>query len=261
MSDRLKSVLYPTITFLVLLSVWTLAIDLFAVPNYLLPSPGAVLDALHRAYIEGSFWPHALYTLKAMAIGYALGSAAALVLGGILAESRTFELFVYPYFVALQSMPKVALAPLLIVWLGFDLAPKIVMVALLCFFPLFINTVVGIRQTSPALVDLMHAFSASRLRTFLVVKLPAAASHIFAGLQIGVVLSLIGAVVGEFVASSKGLGYIVKSASVGMEVNVMFAALISLAVIGVTVSMIVRALQRAVIFWERGTAQSTVTAP
>lgn len=260
MSDRVKAILYPSITFVVLLALWKGAIEILEVPNYLLPTPESVVNALHQAYIEGTFWPHAFYTLKAMAIGYAIGCTAALVLGGILAESRTFELFVYPYFVALQSMPKVALAPLLIVWLGFDLAPKIVMVALVCFFPLFINTVVGIRQTSPALVDLMHAFSGSRLRTFLVVKLPAAASHIFAGLQIGVVLSLIGAVVGEFVASSKGLGYIVKSASVGMEVNVMFAALISLAFIGVTASMAVRALHRAVIFWERGSTQTAVVA-
>lgn len=258
MNDRLKSIIYPLITLFVLLGSWQLACDVWHIPNYLLPTPGSVWRALEQGYLKGTFWPHFLFTLKSTVLGYLLGCSVALLFGAVLAESKTFERFVYPFVVALQSMPKVALAPLIIVWLGFDLASKVVMVALVCFFPLFVNTMVGIRQTSPELIDLMREFSGSKTRTFFQVKLPAAAGHIFAGLQISVVLGLIGAVVAEFVASTQGLGYLIKSASVTLEVNVMFAALISLAFIGTLGTNLIRLLHWMVVFWERGTGTTTV---
>lgn len=258
--ERAKSIVFPLITLAVILAAWQFSVTWLQVPDYLLPTPRAVWNALYLAYVEGTFWPHFFFTLQATSIGYLLGCSAGLVMGALLAESRTFEQFVYPYIIALQSMPKVALAPLIIVWLGFDLASKVVMVALVCFFPVFVNTVVGIRQTSPALLDLMKVFSGSRTRTFFRVKLPAAASHIFAGLQVAIVLSLIGAVVAEFVASSKGLGYLIKAASVSFETNIMFAALLSLALIGVLASHLVRLLHHFVVFWDRNAGSGSVMA-
>jgi NitT/TauT family transport system permease protein len=201
MNDKLKAVLLPLATFIVLVALWDAAIRVFKVPNFILPTPHAVLEALQRGYIEGLYWKHFFFTLQSMVFGYLLGCILAFVLGCVFAESRTVERMFLPFVVALQSMPKVALAPLIIVWFGFGLESKIVMVALVCFFPMFINTAVGLKQTNPALLDLMHAFSASPWHILTRIKIPSAAGHIFAGLQIAIVLGLIGAVVSYFVSS------------------------------------------------------------
>lgn len=259
MSKSVKSVLYPLITGAVLLFLWFLSIKVFAVPNYLLPAPESVLHALKVGYIDGQYWPHFLFTLQSTVYGYLIGCGLALVIGTVLAESETIEQFIYPYIIALQSTPKVAIAPLLLVWFGFGMASKVVMVALMSFFPMFINTVVGIRQANPAMLDLMKAFSASRSHVFFHVKLPAASGHIFAGLQISVVLSLIGAVVSEFISSTKGLGYLIQSASVNMDVATMFACLFSLVLIGLTGTNLIRFLHRKLVFWEQA-GVSTVQA-
>lgn len=253
MNDKLKSVVYPLLAFIVLIALWDLAIRVFKVPNFIVPAPGAVLGALRRGYVEGLFWPHFFFTLQSMAAGYVLGCTLAFALGCLFAESRAVERTLYPFVVALQSMPKVALAPLIIVWFGFGIESKIVMVALVCFFPMFINTTVGLKQTSPALLDLMSAFSASRWHMLLRIKIPSAAGHIFAGLQIAIVLSLIGAVVAEFISSTKGLGYLINASAVNLETNVMFAAIISLAVLGVAGSQLLRFLHAHIVFWDKGT--------
>lgn len=258
MIDRLKSIAYPLVAFVVLIALWDVAIRALKVPNYILPAPQAVLDALRRGYVEGIFWPHFLFTLQSMVAGYLAGCSMAFALGCLFAESRFVERTFLPFVVALQSMPKVALAPLIIVWFGFGLESKIVMVALVCFFPMFINTVIGLKQTSPALLDLMTAFSASRWHVLLRIKIPSAAGHIFAGLQIAIVLGLIGAVVAEFVSSTRGLGHLINAAAVNLETNVMFAALISLAALGVAGSQLVRFLHAKIVFWDKGSATESV---
>ncbi|MCA0243377.1 MAG: ABC transporter permease [Proteobacteria bacterium] len=251
MSSKSRAIVFPLITAMVLLLAWVMAIRLFDVPDYLIPTPQSVLQALKTGYVDGQYWPHFLFTLQCTVLGYVIGCGLALVLGSLLAESKTFEQFVYPYIIALQSTPKVAIAPLILVWFGFGMASKVVMVALISFFPMFINTIVGIRQTSPAMLDLMRVFSASRLHIFFHVKLPAAAGHIFAGLQISVVLSLIGAVVAEFVSSTKGLGFLIQAASINVDLATMFACLLSLVVIGLAGTQLMRVLHQRLVFWDR----------
>jgi NitT/TauT family transport system permease protein len=253
-----RKIILPAITFVLLIVAWQLSIDFFKIPNYLLPSPKSVLHALYLGYVEGSLWKHMFYTLQSTVLGYVIGCGLAIMLGAALAEFDVLNDMARPYVIALQSMPKVALAPLIIVWFGFGIESKIVMVALVCFFPVFVNTVVGLRETNSALLDLMHAFSASRWHIFTRIKLPGAASHIFAGLQISIVLSLIGAVVAEFVSSTRGLGYVVNSAQVNMAVDTMFAALISLAVLGIVGSFLIGLLQSKVVFWNRQTGSTTM---
>lgn len=260
MNERAKSVLYPLATFVVLVALWDFAIHAFKVPNFILPTPAAVLEALQRGYIEGLYWKHFFFTLQSMVFGYVLGCSLAFLLGCLFAESRVVEQMFLPFVVALQSMPKVALAPLIIVWFGFGLESKIVMVALVCFFPMFINTAVGLKATNPALLDLMHAFSASRWHILTRIKIPSAAGHIFAGLQIAIVLGLIGAVVAEFVSSTKGLGHLISAAAVNLETNTMFAALVSLAVLGIAGSMAIRLLHSRVVFWDKGSAAQTAAS-
>jgi NitT/TauT family transport system permease protein len=252
MNENLKSVFYPLLLLLALLALWVVAVRNWGVPNYILPSFESVLAALRRGYIEGAFWKDFGYTMSSMLIGYVCGCSVAFVTGTLFAEFRWLERLLYPFVLGLQSMPKVALAPLILVWFGFGLGSKAVMVGLVCFFPMFINTAVGLKATDPSLIDLMRAFSASRWHILTRIKIPSAASHIFAGLQISVVLGLIGAVVAEFVSSSQGLGYLINAATTTLDTSTMFAALISLAVLGIAGSQFIKFLQRKLVFWDRG---------
>jgi len=260
MHDRLKTVLYPLGTLVVVVAIWLVAIRVFKIPNFILPTPDSVVQSLYHGYVKGLFWTHFFFTLQSMLFGYLLGCSLAFLLGCLFAESRTVERMLYPFVVALQSMPKVALAPLIIVWFGFGLESKVVMVALVCFFPMFINTAMGLKQTNVALLDLMNAFSASRWQILTRIKIPSAAGHIFAGLQIAIVLSLIGAVVAEFVSSTRGLGYLINAAAVNLETHTMFAALLSLAVLGILGSQVIRLLHAKVVFWDKAATSQAITS-
>ena len=240
----------PLVTLGVVIFAWWAVVQGLHMEAYLLPGPGAVMWAMFDGFADGSFWPHIAATLEASIIGFIVGSAIALALGVLLAESRTFERFLMPLIVALQAMPKVALAPLILVWCGFGLESKVVLIVLICFFPLFVNVVVGIRGADADLIDLCRASCASRWYIFRNVKLPSAAGSIFAGLQIGASLALIGAVVGEFVSAQRGLGYLIASSTVNMSVATMFAAAILLALIGVAATAAVRWVHVRVVFWE-----------
>ncbi len=251
--NRLRDALYPLSTLAVLLLVWEASVQLLDVPNYILPSLAQVGEALWRGYVEGEYWRHAAFTLTAMLWGYAAGSLLALLLGALVAEIRLVERFIFAFVVGLQSVPKVALAPLVIVWFGFGIESKIVLVALICFFPTFINVIAGFRSVDPALVEMMHACGASRLRILFEVKIPGAAGSIIAGLQVGVVLGLIGAVVGEFIASTRGLGHLIQNAATNLDLGAVFGAIASLAAFGIIGTQALRALHRRVVFWERGT--------
>lgn len=243
-------VFYPLMSLAVLILIWDASVRLFSIPDYLLPPPYSVFAALYNGFADQSLWPHITATLGETLVGYAIGSLLAILLGVVLAESRTFERFIYPLLIALQATPKVALGPILLVWFGFGIASKIILVTLVCFFPLFVNTVNGIRRTDTDLLDACRAFSASRYYLLFHVKLPSAAGDIFAGLQIGVALALIGAVVAEFLSAQRGLGYLIASSSVNMSLSTMFAGVFLLALMGVCGAQAVRRLQRKVVFWE-----------
>jgi len=238
-----------TFTFVAVLLAWDQTVRWGLVSQNLVPLPWAVAKALWYGYVGGTLWPHFFETASETLLGFLLGSAVAAVMGAAVAEFRTLDRFIYPYVVALQSMPKVALAPLLIVWCGFGLLSKVVLVALICFFPMFVNVVAGLRSARPELIDLYTAFSAGRWQVFLDVKLPSALPSIFGGLQISLVLALLGAVVGEFVASQTGLGSLIQAASLNFDVPVMFACMVTLAVMGAAASLFMRALQHRLLFW------------
>jgi len=248
---RVLRTLLPLVTLVILLGAWDLATRFGYVQPFLLPSPRRVMEVLVRGFMEGTFWPHIHFTLKATLVGYVIGCGSAIVLGALIAEFRTFERMVYPYIVAIQSMPKVSLAPLILVWFGFGLTSKVVLVALICFFPVLVNTIVGLRRADPDILEMCRSFSLSRPYAFVHVKIPSAASSIFAGLQIGIVLALIGAVVGEFIASERGVGYMIASATVNMSTSTMFAGVFILAAFGIVGSALVRYAHRKVVFWEK----------
>ena len=261
MSTRIRDILISIFSLCFVLFLWDFAVSYFKISPFLFPSPRNVAATLWEGYAGGSYWPHVFTTLHEMALGYVLGCSVALMLGAAVAEWRVIERLVLPYVIALQSMPKVALAPLLIVWFGFGIESKIALVALICFFPVIINSLAGLKNRHSGLIGLYRVFSASRLRIFLSVKVPSALASIFAGLQIAIVMSLIGAVVGEFLTSRQGLGFLIQNATLNYDVPTMFAAILSLAFIGLTGSAIVRYAHRKLAFWDQqSTAAGTSVA-
>ena len=233
------------------LMLWWALIRILDVPAYILPSPVAVAAALADGFRDGSLWPHILATVEAATAGLVIGGLLAFMGGVLLAELPVFERVLYPLVSALQAIPKVALAPVILVWFGFGLESRVVLVMLICFFPLFVATMMGIRASDPDLVDLCRASCASRRFVFWHVKLPGAAGGIMVGLQVATSLSLTGAVVGEFVAAQRGLGTLIASASVSMSIATMFGGVFLLAILGIVSTEAVRWLHAKIVFWER----------
>ena len=249
MAESLKVAGASAVTLALLLLLWIGAIDAFALSEQVLPPPSAVLVALSDGWIGGSFWPHIAFTMQGSLGGLVIGIAIGLIAGVIVAEWRIARLIFYPTVIGIQSMPTIAIAPLIIVYFGVGLPSKLVTVALLCCFPVFVNTVAGLMSADSKLLDLYRAASATRWRTLIDIKLPSAAEHILASLQIALVLSFIGCVVSEFIASRAGLGHLIKIYSTDLNVAVMFAAIVTLAVIGGGLGYLITLARRKVVFW------------
>lgn len=249
MPESLKLALATLTTFVLLILLWQGAVGLFDIPAYILPPPAAVGAALERGWVGGALWPHAWFTVRGALIGFMIGSLMGMIAGAIVAEVRSASLAFYPLVIAVQSMPTVAIAPLIVVYLGVGLASKITTVALLCFFPVFVNTVAGFNAADPRLIDLYRAASATRWRMFLDVKLPGAVHHIMASFQIALVLAFVGCVVSEFVASSAGLGHVIKTFASDLNAAVMFAAIASLGMIGGAIGFLITRAHRRIVFW------------
>jgi NitT/TauT family transport system permease protein len=251
MRDGIKLAATTALTFFILMALWIGLIHAYGIPSYMLPMPSEIGGALWRGWVGGALWEHAWFTMQGALGGFILGAALGIVAGVIVAEVRIARLVFYPLVIAIQSMPTVAVAPLIVVYLGVGLPSKIATVALLCFFPVFVNLVAGIQAADPRLVDLYRASSAGRLRILLDVKLPGAADHLFSALQIALVLSFVGCVVSEFIASRAGLGHIIKTFATDLNVSVMFAAIFSLAIIGAGLGLALSNLHRRIVFWRR----------
>jgi len=234
--------------------LWEGAVRLLRVPEIVLPPPTSVLAALYSILVSGAVFVHLGITLTEILLGFAIGAVFAFVLGSLIALFRFVDRMLYPYIIALQAVPKVALAPLLVIWFGFGLESKILMTAVIAFFPILVNTVVGLRHVEQDRLDLMVALKATRWQIFRFVRLPTALPFIFAGLDVGIVLSVIGAIVGEFVGASGGLGYLLLVYNADLKIAAVFALLIILAVLGIVLHSSVMLVQRRVMFWaETGT--------
>lgn len=246
------ALLYPAAGLVILLLGWHLVVAYALVPSYLLPAPAKVAGAVISSARDGTLLRHLSPTLQATIAGYLIGSLAAFVLAALVAEFRQFERFVLVHLIAIQSIPKVSIAPLVFLWAGFDLQGKIILVALICFFPVFANALAGFRSADPNLIDLMRASGASRSHIFLQVKLPSAASQLFAGLEVAVAFALIGCVVMEFVGATRGMGFLIQDSSNTFDLPMTFAAVVTLGLIGVAGNALVRLLRGRILFWEQG---------
>ena len=188
-------------------------------------------------------------TLFETLVGFAIGSTSGFILGAVVAQFKLVERTFYPYIVAFQALPKVAIAPLIIIWTGYGIESKIIMSALITFFPLLVNTLAGLNSTDQDYIEMLRGFSASELQILRKVKFPMALPYIFAGIDMAAILSLIGALVGEFVGAKEGLGYLLLFRQFKMDIPSVFAILIILSLIGVGFHTIIFRIQKKVVFW------------
>ena len=216
--------------FLALLLIWKLAVAVLQVPPYILPAPEGVFTALWSGIAVSpasalGFYLPLWSTLSNALLGFAIGASLGLVIGSLMAEFRPVETALMPYAFALQSLPKVAIAPLIVIWCGFGDGSKVAMAALLAFFPMLVNSFAGMRSADIERIELMKALSATRFETYRLVKLPSAAPYIFAGLDMGIVYALLGTIVAEFLGAQEGMGVVITKAQAVTDVAGVFAVL------------------------------------
>jgi NitT/TauT family transport system permease protein len=245
---------------LVSLLIWEAVVRFFKIPAFILPPPSRMIMALYRGAVSGVYLDNFWITLLETLLGFALGSALAFLFGTAVAVSRHVEYFLYPYIVMFQSMPKVALAPLIIVWFGLGLTSKVVSAALIAFFPLLVNTIVGLRSADEDRVSLMRSLAASEWQIFWMLRLPSALPFIMAGLEVAMVFSLIGAIVAEFVGAESGLGMLIQSMNFTMDVAGQFAVLLILAIMGLALNGAIVWLRKRVLFWDPSSKTATTNA-
>jgi NitT/TauT family transport system permease protein len=230
--------------------VWDAASRWAGLPAFILPSPGAVGRRFLRSVVDGSLLRHTSATLIEVLGGLLLGLTIATCLGYALAKSRTVERLLAPYIVASQSVPTVAIAPLLIIWFGSGHLSKVLISALIVFFPVLVNTIVGVRSVPEDLYDLMRSLRATRWQIFSKLEAPAAMPVLFGGLKIGATLSVIGAVVGEFVGSDEGLGFLINMGRGVFDTALVFVAVFVLIVLALGIYGIVAALESRLLSWQ-----------
>lgn len=238
------------LSLLALIGVWALLAGSGWLPEFILPSPGRVGLRFYRALADGTLTRHALATLTEVLLGLAAGSILATTFGYIIARSAVMERILSPYLVASQAVPVVAIAPLLALWFGPGLFSKVLICALTVFFPVLVNTTVGLKAVPQTLRDLMKSLHATRWQTLRMLEIPAALPVLLAGLRVGATLSVIGAVVGEFVAAERGLGFLINVARGQFDTPLVFAAVISLILIAVLLYSAVLLTERRVLRWQ-----------
>ena len=246
---RRKEYLTLPLAVALFLAIWEAIVLLGRYPPFILPSPGRVYGRWTTVLAEGWLWWHVRVTLTEVLSGLVLGLATAVVLGYVMAKSPTLERLISPYIVASQSVPIVALAPLLVIWFEAGLLSKVLVCALTIFFPMLVNTMVGVRSVDAGLVDLMRSLQATRWQTFAKLEVPSALPVLLGGLKVSVTLSVIGAVVGEFVAADRGLGFLINVARGNFDTPLMFVALFTLVVIAMALYLMVVVLESLVLRW------------
>lgn len=235
------------------LVIWEAICRAGLVSRLVLPAPSAIgvelWGALREIALGGPMRQNTLTTVWEIVAGFGLGVGLGFVLGVLIAEIPTARRVAMPYLIALNAAPKIALAPLLLVWFGFGMGSKIVMAALIAFFPLLINVVSGLSRVEEAKLKLMRSLAASRMMTLVKVKLPDAMPVIFAGLKTAIVLAVVGAVVGEFVGAEAGLGHVIKQSEFQLDVAQTFAVIVLLSIIGIAFFYAIEYLERRALFW------------
>ena len=244
---RLRPLMWTVGSFAIVFVLWALVVRVFQMPQYLLPGPIPVFASLAKniAVLANQ----TLWTSATVLIGFVVAALFAIPLAMVIVVSPVLERLLYPPMVATQSIPKIALAPLFIVWFGFGVAPKVAVAFLIAFFPIVIDTIVGLRSIDPAMIQLARSMGAPPYRVFLKLRLPHALPAIFGGLKVASSLAVVGALTGEFVGSDKGLGYLLVQASGNLNTALLFATLVILSALAMAFFYLVEVLERIAIPW------------
>lgn len=239
---RVEYLLIP-VALLVVVQLWKLVAYLGQYPEFILPQPESVARRFVLLASDGLLWKHTSLTVLESLLGFLVGLVFATAVGYLLAKSPLLEKLLSPYLVASQSIPIVAVAPLLVLWFGFGLTSKVVAAFIICFFPILINTIIGVRTIDPESRELMHTLSASPWQVFWKLEVPAALPVYLGGVRVGITLSVIGAVVGEFVGADQGLGYLISQSRGFFDTATMFVALLTLVAMALTLYLSVVGLE------------------
>jgi NitT/TauT family transport system permease protein len=247
LGERASQLLLPVLAIAAAILAWAAIVRVFAIPDYLLPAPQDV--ALRMVKEAPVLWKHGLYTLSSVLAGFAAGVAIGVPLAFVIVLSRSIERVATPFLVMSQTIPKVAIAPILVVWLGFGILPKIAIVFLISFFPIVVSSVVGLKSVETDMIDLVRSMGAGTAKIMLRVRGPSALPQMFAGFKIAVCLSVVGAIVGEFVGSDRGLGFLLLTSTGTLDGTLVWSALFVLIGMGIALFAIVSRLERWALPW------------
>lgn len=244
--------------FVLFFVVWEVAVDLLHIKPVILPSPTQILESIVKN------WPylmkHSGPTTFAIGAGFLFAAIAGFIIAVGIAYSRWISEVTYPFLVAAQVLPKIALAPLFLIWFGFGVTPKVVIAALIAFFPIVINTARGLQSVDVELIQYMKSLGASWMEIFFKISLPWSLPYIFASFKIAITLAVVGAVVGEFVASDTGLGYVISYANISLDTELMFAGIFVLSAIGVLFFLAVVLAEHLMMKWQAAIEETPQTA-
>ena len=246
----LRNVALTILLFCSSIIAWELIVRVFEVPTFIFPAPSKVAMALWRGFASGLYLKHLSHTLLETVLGFLLGSALGFFLGTAVAMNRYVEYFFYPYIVMFQSLPKVAVAPLIVVWFGLGLKSQVINAALVAFFPLLVNTMVGLKSADEDRMNLMRSLAASESQIFWMLRLPNALPFVMAGLDVAMIFALIGAIVAEFVGARAGLGMLIQSMNFNMDVSGQFSVLLILSIVGLLLNRCILLIRRRILFWD-----------
>lgn len=237
----------PTATLLLLLGLWQVLVTIFNVPALLLPPPSAIVAEFIRW--RGLLLEHSVVTLYETILGFLLGIILGVPMAVAITSSPLLQNTIYPLIILAQSIPKVTIAPLFLIWMGYGILPKVFVGFLVAFFPIVIDTATGLNSVEPELIDLTRALSATEWQTLWRIRFPGALPFFFSGLKVSITLAVIGAVIGEFVGANKGLGYLILTGTAELKTAFVFACMGLLSVIGMGLFAILIALERLLIPW------------
>jgi len=245
----LAAVVYPLLGSALLVLVWWAAVRVFRPQEIVLPSPGRVAEA----YAEKAeyLWQMAWVSTWEILLGFGLATAGGMLIGLALFTSRTVDRMFSPLLVAVNAVPKIALAPMIMVWLGLTYHTRLTMVVLLCFFPIVLGTLAGLRATPAELAELARSLRASRWQTFVKIRLPGALPQVFTGLKVAMPLAAVGSTIGEMIGGDSGLGFVISAASGQSEIALSFAALILLALVSIVLYLFIEAVEWLLLPWVR----------
>ncbi len=256
MSERTKSALTFVVSLTAICLVWEYASAQEYVNPLVLPPPseiGVSLWFFAQNFLgPAEYWRDTWITIQEILLGYAIGVTSAVVLGGLVAEFKVVRRVVVPYTVALNATPKIALAPLFIVFFGFGITAKVVMAAFICFFPVMVNTVAGLVSADDDQMKLMTSLRASRWQTFRRLKMMLALPYTFAGMRTAMAFAVVGAIIGEFFGATRGLGFRIEFAAARLETANLFAFLVVLSLVAYLLYALIEAIERRVVFWSGG---------